>query len=456
MNRAEQQLMELLDCVVDGSASDAERRRFAQLVEGRHELAAELVEQLRMHSLLQWKSDHLNNPAFNCGPTPPDTYLASSEHEEQASRSRWRWAIAAMLLLSAGAGILFMQGLGHVGRTPIAEIVRDQDTRWNNDSAANIQGKFVYSSNLDLISGTTSLRLPSGATLSLVGPVSMHIDSGSSVQIDRGKVMAEVPHTIKGFAVQTPSAMIIDRGTRFQVDSHEDGGTDVAVFDGAVDVQSADMKATLKTCLTQQEAARLDRQGNIVRLIHFEQEPMNEQWKEVRPLPAITIRGAWDNVWSTKEDSHYLINARGLADDCRAYVDHPHEWNGMTSDGLPKFLQYADFVRTFNDYRYMNELELSVDLARPAWLYVIFDDRSPIPAWLKEQFEDTGVKVGLDEGPWEGTPNLSVAVGPGKSIDTVFTVFRRRCDKPGVIKLGPMAKGSEARAMYGVAAKPLD
>ena len=79
----------------------------------------------------------------------------------------------------------------------------------------------------------------------------------------------------------------------------------------------------------------------------------------------------------------------------------------MTAEGLPKFLQYADYVRTFNDYRYLTELELDIDLARPAWLYIIYDDRAPAPAWLTEQFENTGVKVGLDEGPWENeTPNM--------------------------------------------------
>jgi hypothetical protein len=285
----------------------------------------------------------------------------------------------------------------------------------------------------------------------------MHVDSSMIVHLDRGKLMAEVPHSVKGFTIDTAAALVIDRGTRFQVDAHEDGGIDVVVYDGAVDVQPSIDTAVIKTCLRQQEAARIDRQGNIVRLIHFEQEPMSEQWKDVRPLPAITIRAAWDNLWSTKEDSHYLINARGLADDSRAYVDHPHEWNGFTAEGLPKFLQYADYVRTFNDYRYLTELELDVDLARPAWLYVIYDDRSPLPAWLTEQFESTGIKVGLDEGPWENeTPNHALGVGPGKSIDNEFTVWRRRCDKPGIIKLGAMAKGEEARAMYGVAAVPLD
>ena len=117
----------------------------------------------------------------------------------------------------------------------------------------------------------------------------------------------------------------------------------------------------------------------------------------------------------TEDGLHCLINARGLADDSRAYVDHPHEWNGLTADGLPRFLQYADYVRTPENVRYVTDLEIQVDLARPAWLYVLYDDRSPVPAWLKTQFQDTGVKVGLDEGPLAGrNPRSFAGNGPGK------------------------------------------
>jgi hypothetical protein len=456
MSSEEQQLMELLDCVLDGTASDEERRRFARLVEDRHDLTSEFVEQLRMHSLLQWKSDHLSIPAPQVKQPPRELRVAPSQRPVGRAKSGLRVAIAAALLLAGGAGIWLLSAVGHIGDAPIADVVQDRDTHWDSGSAAHVQGKKVYPGNLELISGTTSLRLKNGATLSLTGPVSMRIDADLLVHLDRGKVMAEVPHSVKGFTIDTPAAAVIDRGTRFQVDAREDGGTDVVVYDGAVDVQRSIETSTIKTCLRQQEAARIDPQGNIVRLVHFEQEPMSDQWKAVRPLPALTIHAAWDNLWSTKEETHYLTNARGLADDCRAYVDHPHEWNGLTAEGLPKFLQYADYVRTFNDYRYLATLEIYIDLSRPAWLYVIYDDRSPVPAWLSEQFEDTGVKVGLDEGPWEGTPNLSLGVGPGRSIDNVFTVWRRRCDKPGTIKLGAMVKGSEARAMYGIAATPLD
>jgi len=124
---------------------------------------------------------------------------------------------------------------------------------------------------------------------------------------------------------------------------------------------------------------------------------------------------------------------------------------------LPKELQRADYVRTFSDYRYMSDLELYVELARPAMLYVFYDNRSPTPAWLSENFKNTGLKVGLDEGPWgEGMSEQAVADGPGESVDNVFSVWQRRCERVGTYKLGAMSKTSEARAMYGVAATPLE
>jgi ferric-dicitrate binding protein FerR (iron transport regulator) len=448
--------MELLDCVLDGSASDAERRRFARLVERRHDLTAEFVEQLRMHSLLQWKSDHLNLPAPQAVQRPRTRRVATDQRRTRLTGAR-HWAIAAVLLIATGVGSWLLLHGGRENREPIAEIIQNRETVWAEGSSALADAPRIFAGRLELVSGTTSLHFRSGAIVSLTGPTSMRIDTDMLVHLDSGQTTAEVPHSAKGFTVATAATDVVDRGTRFRVVAREDGGTDVLVYEGAVDLKPSSGTSTIQTCVRQQEAVRVDRKGSIVRLVQFQQEPLSEQWKDVRPLPAVTIQGAWDNLWSTKEDSHYLIGARGLADDSPAYVDHPHEWNGLTPEGLPKFLQNADYVRTFNDYRYLAELEISVDLARPAWLYVIYDDRSPVPDWLSQQFEETGIHIGLDEGPWENeTPNRALGVGPGKSIDNIFSVWRRRCEKPGTVKLGAMNKGGEARAMYGIAAKPLD
>jgi hypothetical protein len=80
------------------------------------------------------------------------------------------------------------------------------------------------------------------------------------------------------------------------------------------------------------------------------------------------------------------------------------------------------------------------------------DARLPTPRWLSERFTDTGVSIGLDEGPWPGrTPRKVVGRGPGTSIDTVFSVWRCDLGPDETISLGAMENGG-GNAMYGIAA----
>jgi hypothetical protein len=53
-------------------------------------------------------------------------------------------------------------------------------------------------------------------------------------------------------------------------------------------------------------------------------------------------------------------------------------------------------------------------------------------------------------------PDHDLAVGGGNSIDNVFSVWRRRCVDGEPVRLGPVGPTNEARAMYGVAATPLE
>jgi hypothetical protein len=116
---------------------------------------------------------------------------------------------------------------------------------------------------------------------------------------------------------------------------------------------------------------------------------------------------------------------------------------------------------------------MKVELARPANLYIFFDDRVEPPDWLKANFQDTEVDIGLDEGPWlmqldEEARKLDVNttdIGGGKSIDNIFSVWRRRCVDGGTVTLGNSGAwgvdrigfgGKGGRAMYGIAATPLE
>ena len=102
----------------------------------------------------------------------------------------------------------------------------------------------------------------------------------------------------------------------------------------------------------------------------------------------------------------------------------------------------------------INELSV-ITSGRAATLYVFFDDRAALPPWLAAQFTDTGWDIGLDEGR-SPERDLSTDTGPGRSVDTVFSVWKRTLDGPGSVTLGAMVDTSSGKAMYGIAAKADD
>jgi hypothetical protein len=286
----------------------------------------------------------------------------------------------------------------------------------------------------------------------------MMIESDMLVHLDRGQATARVPEPLKGFTIKTPVVDVIDQGTEFGVAAREDGFTDVIVFDGKVDLMDSINSLSKTKRLIQGEAARVDRQGAIERIMQVGRNSAGAWWTGDYPVTdGYIIKQVRDNIPPSDGSKYfcYQISYHGLGDDQFAYADHPHQWNGLTVNGLPEFLRGADYVKTFNDYRYLNDFEMVVELSGPANLYIFFDDRVPAPDWLVEQFEDTGVDIGLDEGPWEGIPDHVVAAGGGNSIDNVFSVWVRRCDEPVAVALGLMGEQRQARAMYGIAATPL-
>jgi hypothetical protein len=300
-------------------------------------------------------------------------------------------------------------------------------------------------------------------------------------------VTAQVPESSIGFTIHSPLVNVIDQGTQFGM-SVGSGRADVIVFDGKVDVQSNVGIGGGPRRLTQGDCVQIGQRGEMVRLADVRRDVQGRWWTDDRShSDGHVIASVSDNIHSGtggKTFACYQTTFEGLREDAIAYSDNPHhQWNGLTSDGLPDFLIGADYIQTFNDYRYMQFFEMKVELARPANLYVFFDDRVETPDWLKENFEDTGVDIGVDEGPWLLDPDElkqlgqadvqktreadvhTTAAGGGNSIDNVFSVWRRRCPNGGTISLGHGGDlgndrigfaGKGGRSMYGIAATPLD
>ncbi len=460
MNSQRTRLLELLDCILDRSYSDAEQQEFVRLMEEHPELKDDLVEQLRTHSLLQWQVEKMGVSV----PAPPAIIPLNLPTESFSSRllrmatKRWVWAAAAILLAVSAAFAWYRTHQAGLNQLAVAEVVDNNLVTWSEDSSALLDAVHVVPGKLEMNSGQLTLRFRSGATVWVSGPASLQIVSDMLVKLDKGQATAHVPEWAHGFSIETSNVHVIDLGTKFGIVARPEGATDVVVFEGQVDLHPTAPASAPQKRLSQGEGVRVNSQGTMDRIVEVRSDLRGDNWSTQEPGWGGTLfKSVHDNIPSVDSPTYYQITPHGLEDDCRAYVDCTHEWNGLTSDGLPEFLQHADYVRTCNGYRYLNNLAITVELARPATVYVFFDRRVTPPSWLTEQFENTGIEIGLDEGPWwKGDTKHSVGVGGGQSIDRVLSVWSRRCETPETITLGAMGTMKGARAMYGIAAKPLD
>jgi hypothetical protein len=476
LDAKERRFAELLNLALDGECSDAEREEYARLEREHPDLLLGSVDTIFSHTLLQWQSAD-NSECMSLEQAARASDEAATEEVSRrpaiwsARIGRRAWAVAAALATVA-AGITVWQIVRWASATsaPVADIVAKSDVIWASSSTALANGNVVTAGRLENKAGTFTLQFRAGPTVRIAGPTTLNIDSAMLVHLDRGQATARVPESSKGFAIKTPEAKVVDQGTEFGLAARDDGNTDVVVFEGKVDVSETQGSLHSPKRLAVGEAVRIDGQGSIDHIMQIGRDPVTGRWWTIdRPAPEdAIIKVVRDNIPPNNGTKYfcYQIMYRGLADDVLAYVDHPHQWNGLTKQGLPDFLRGADYVKTFNDYRYINEIEMVVELSRPANLYIFFDKRVPAPDWLESQFEDTRVKIGLDEGPWpdlpvprpKWAPERSLGVGGGVSIDTIFSVWRRRCLDTTPITLGPVGIRNypSGRAMYGIAATSLD
>jgi hypothetical protein len=210
------------------------------------------------------------------------------------------------------------------------------------------------------------------------------------------------------------------------------------------------------------EALRVSNEGDLSRITSVQGEGFiaPPQARNGASRYAPVIDSVKDNVRLDETRKFNRLIRNGFEEDCRAYVDREHEWNGVTESGLPDCLLGGDYVMTFNEDKTATELQLTVVLAQPANLYLLIDNRVPPPAWLVRDFVDTSLEVGLDEV--HRHVNIGALAGSGKSLDQIYSVWRREVPEASAVVLGPLGHEQFSvparvvkRGMYGIVATPL-
>jgi FecR protein len=378
----------------------------------------------------------------------------------------WLATMAACLLLLATAALLVesirtSDPPSAASSATSAQVTNLSNVQWCEGAARFGEWSFVEPGDvLRFDAGQMNLFITNGVELLVEGPADVEFASLDRLVARQGRFAARVGPGAIGFRIDTPHAKVVDRGTSFGVSIDGDSSTDVVVYEGLVDLDTVGDRGQTHRRLETGEALSVNRQGQLSRITSVQSSQFLElpQIRYSSSSSERVISAVSDNLRSLVTAKYYRLIPGGFREDCRAYVDRMHQWNGADQRGLPPFLVGGDYIMTFNDDKIACQLEVAVTCSQPAMLYVLIDDRVTPPEWLKRDFVDTGWDVGSDEG-WEDRI-IDVAVGPGRSIEQVCSVWRREVRKASTVVLGALSQEQgiplEAeRSMYGFVATPL-
>lgn len=124
---------------------------------------------------------------------------------------------------------------------PIARLTDGSGCRWKTGVAPSGDLK---AKPLELVQGTAEFTFHDGAVVNVTGPATFVMHTSGAIQLTRGRLHAEVPKRAVGFTVITPASVIIDLGTKFEVNVDDKGVTDLLVLQGRVEHRRWDEKSS--------------------------------------------------------------------------------------------------------------------------------------------------------------------------------------------------------------------
>ena len=111
---------------------------------------------------------------------------------------------------------------------------------WESGNLPTADGSRLERGTLRLAEGLATLKFDSGAEVVLEAPATLILADAMNCELTRGTTVSDIPKSAVGFRIKTPSADVVDYGTRFAVSVYEETGeTHTQVIEGRVQVEYA-------------------------------------------------------------------------------------------------------------------------------------------------------------------------------------------------------------------------
>jgi hypothetical protein len=235
------ELWELVEALVEGTATPQEQERLEARLRAGPQAQAFYVAYLDLHSFLQWRTRGESAGRSKVSPFWP------------TARGSWtRMALAASLLIGLGllAGLLATRHGPDEDGPPdfpdappgsVAVLIDNSNTVWEKDMTLPTEtGSALPPGRLKLKAGVVELAFRGGGEVTLEGPADLDVRASDQAFLHRGKLVAQVPKGTPGFQISTPGMVVTDFGGECGLLSDGSGQTEVHVFEGQVGASPTD------------------------------------------------------------------------------------------------------------------------------------------------------------------------------------------------------------------------
>ncbi len=259
----------------------------------------------------------------------PVPAVSTDQEASPASRPRWRMRrpdgslpFAPLSLVVAGVVVgallavlavwaaprfrginLAEQAAAPASQTYVARLTETINCVWTNEDDAIASGTYLTPGRkIELQDGLAEVLFDSGTRVILEGPCRFALGSENDGSLNVGKLAAQIPPEAVGFTLHTPSTKVIDLGTEFGAWVKENGGVEVHVFKGMVQLESTLVSnESGRTILFGGNAASVDpAEGGRPVQIPFKAERFVQQMLDVSPenMAAQCVRGSYDGTYN--------------------------------------------------------------------------------------------------------------------------------------------------------------
>ena len=242
-----QKLDELMPILMEGNLSSDQKNALDEILQTDQQALKYYENYIDTHIALEW---HFAGNSLDL-PSGLESEIDKAPEPKSFPIPVILMTIAALLVVS-----FFIQTPKMTGSYQLTNSV---SAVWDGQDNYNI-GDQLKTGKLKISSGYGELKTDEGVKIIVEGPAELELISKKKIILNKGKLVAYVPHKNTGFQIDTPKTEVLDLGTEFGVSVQENGDTEVHVLEGQVETST---KGT-KTLLNHTEAKVITAKTNIL------------------------------------------------------------------------------------------------------------------------------------------------------------------------------------------------